>query len=104
MPKAYLHSSITNSKIATLVEMAASLNAENAKLKLGDVLEHDLKETVLKTKVWGFTRDRAKLILEVIINGVSVKKVVLGKHGGYYRINTNPHFIADYKRLVGIAA
>lgn len=105
MPKAYLHSSITNDKISTLVELAAGLSVEG-NIKLGSVCKHVIHEAqmTLETKVWGFTRDRAKLILEVIINGVSVNKVVLGKHGSNYRIATNPRFISDYKRLVGITA
>lgn len=106
MEKAHLHASITNTKISTLVEIAAKISAEDPKLKLGDVCKHVLQEAgvVLETKVWGFTRDRAKLILEVLINGVSVNKVVLGSKGSSYRIATNPHFISDYKRRTGLLA
>lgn len=102
MTKGYLPSTVNNAKISTLVEIAAQFISENPQLKLGDELEHNLTDMSFKTKVWGFTRDRVGLILEVIINGVSVNKVVLGKNSGSYRITTNPRFISDYKRLVGL--
>ena len=104
MQKAYLHSSVTNEVITKLVENVITEAANNDLVKLGSstatkVIKADM---TLKTKVWGFNRDRSKIILEVKINDVSVNRVIVDKRGASYSINTNPRFISDYKRKVGV--
>jgi hypothetical protein len=107
MPKKYLHSSITDSKLIQLVEQAAVASVNNGTSSLGHTTERVLHshDEILSTKVWGFNRNLTKMILEVIINGVSLNKVVLGlTPAGGYRIVTHPRFIADYKRKVTLTA
>lgn len=104
MQKAHLHSSVTNEVITKLVENVITEAADNDLVKLGSttatkVIKADM---TLMTKVWGFNRDRSKIILEVKINDISVNRVIVDKRGASYSINTNPRFISDYKRKVGV--
>lgn len=104
MQKAYLHSSVTNESITRIVEEAITQSAALGLVKLGadTAVNVSKADMTLKTKVWGFNRDRSKIILEVKINDVSVNRVIVDKRGASYSINTNPRFIADYKRKVGV--
>lgn len=106
MQKAYLHSSVTNETITRLVEDAITEAVNNNWVKLGSSTTTQVPKAdmVINTKVWGFNRDRSKIILEVKINNVSVNLVTVDKRGTSYYISTNPRFIADYKRKVGIVA
>lgn len=104
MQKAYLHSSVTNEVITKLVENVITEAADHGLVKLGSSTATKMvkSDMVLKTKVWGFNRNYSKIILEVKINDVSVNRIIVDKRGGSYSINTNPQFISDYKRKVGI--
>lgn len=104
MQKAYLHSSVTNQSITHLVEESITQSAALGLVKLGEVSTVHVRKAdmVVDTKIWGFNRDRSKIILEVKINNVSVNRVIVDKRGSSYSINTNPRFIADYKRKVNV--
>lgn len=104
MQKAYLHSSVTNEVISKLVENVITEAANHDLVRLGSTTSTKVikADMVVKTKVWGFNRDRSKIILEVKINNVSVNRVIVDKRGSSYSINTNPRFIADYKRKVNV--
>lgn len=97
----FLPSSITNTVIGNLINDAAQhLTSTKAPMVLGTVFDAQRSDIDLKTVVWGFTRDKSMLLLEVVINGVSINKLVLKRFSnGGYRITSNPRFITDYKRL-----
>jgi len=104
MQKAYLHSSVTNESITHLIENAITELANKDLIVLGEstATKTPKADVLVGTKIWGFNRDRSKIILEVKINDVSVNRVIVDKRGASYSINTNPRFIADYKRKVGV--